>query len=230
MGSKYIYSDAASEKLWRQVTPADKKEARKIYKKCLKSTNKKEWFTVTNRKVVMNAIEVMFFPFDDNFGKTWWWADGNQVEVSIKLFNVLVTKNKIIQDELKRIKRKLGLGSRTPKEKVRVIHEYICDSVEYDYTFKGGTSLFEALFTRKLVCQGYSLMLKSLCDLSGVQCECLTNENHMWNRVFIDNKWNYIDATWDDTNNRSKYFLLPEKYFYSIHPKHISISKDFWVK
>lgn len=228
MVSKFVYSDAANRNIWRQATPADKKEAKKIYKKCLKSTNKKEIFRVTNRKVVMNAIEVMFFPYDDNFGVNWWWADGTQIEISIKLFNVLVTKNKIIKDELSRIKSKLSLMSLQPKDRVQRIHDYICDSIEYDYTFKAGTSLYEALFTHKLVCQGYSLMMKSLCDICNIQCECISNETHMWNRVLINNEWLYLDATWNDTNNREKYFMKREAEFYSIHPKHIYVSNDFW--
>ena len=227
---KYIYSDAASEKLWRKATAEDKKLARKIYKKCSKSTQKKLTLTVNRPAIVMNALQVIFFPYDDNDGKAWWWSSDNEVEISIKLFHFLVTRNNIAKKELTRIKHYLKLNRLTPRERVKAIHDYICQDIEYDYSYKGSTSLYDALFSKTVVCIGYSTMLKALCDTCGIICDIVSNENHAWNRVFIDNEWVYIDATWNDANNTTKYFMKPEKDFYSIHPKHIDIDKDIWIK
>lgn len=238
---KYIYS-GASQKLWAKATTEDKKLARSIYRKCNSSTKKKETFRINRpANIIMNAIEVIFFPYDDNDGRSWWWVDSGtdssdgkiydrEIEISIKQFHMLVARNDIAGKEIARIKKYLRLNKLTPRERVKAIHDYICEDVQYDYSYNGKTSLYDALFAKTVVCVGYSTALKALCDTCGVVCDIVSNENHAWNRVFIDNEWLYIDATWDDANNYKKFFMLPENDFYKIHPKHTDVDKDVWVK
>ena len=206
----------------------------------MNSTKKKEYFTIKNApNVVMNAIEVIFFPYDNNDGKSWWWVDGSksdgettthEIEISIKQFNHLVTRNDIVEKEIKRIKRYLKLNTLTSREKVKAIHDYICEDVQYDYSYMGATSLYDALFAKTVVCAGYSIEFKALCDSCGVVCDIVSNDNHAWNRMMIDNEWLYIDATWDDCTGSKKYFMLPEDEFYKVHPKHTDVDKDVWAK
>ena len=72
--------------------------------------------------------------------------------------------------------------------------------------------------------------ITALCDSCGVVCDIVSNDNHAWNRMMIDNEWLYIDATWDDCTGSKKYFMLPEDEFYKVHPKHTDVDKDVWAK
>lgn len=225
---KWIYSEA-SQKQWEKVTPEEKKLARQIYRQCTKTTQKKLTFTINRPAIVMNALQVIFFPYDDNDGYAWWWNEGKEVEISIKKFNQMVTRNKVTENELARLKKYLRLTKISPRERVQAIHDYICEDVDYDYK-DSHTTLYDALFAKTVICIGYSTVMKALCDQGNVPCEILSDKTHAWNRVMIDNEWLYIDATWDDYFHNEKYFMLPESEFYKIHPKHTQVNKEIWAK
>ena len=225
---KYIYTNA-SEALWRKVTKSDKQEARNVYKRLKDSKNKKETFTLERPKIVMNAIEVLYFPYDDKDGVSWYWIDGKNVEVSIKQFNILVSRNDMVKKELKRIKTQLYLGKRPVEERIKAMHDYICEDVEYDYSDKGYYSLYDTLFGKKVVCMGYSILFKALCDISDITCQCVNNGTHMWNRIMFNNEPHYLDATWDDALGNDKYFMKPESEFYKTHPKHTQVDWYGWI-
>lgn len=87
---------------------------------------------------------------------------------------------------------------------------------------------------KKAICEGYAVLFKTLCDSSGIKAEIVHGkaknsisqigsvfeENHAWSAVFLDNKWQLLDACWasgscDDSVNIFKkefdesYFLTP---------------------
>lgn len=222
-----IFNDS-NEKQWRKTSAEEKTKARMIYRTCKKSKNKREVVQANNR--IMNAIEVIFFPYDNLDGKSWYFKLDNGYEISIKAFNQLITRNKAIKTELRRIKRQLRLMQLSPTERVKAIHDYICENVEYAYEDRARTTLFDAIFNQRVVCCGYSIFFKALCDISKIECECVVNEDHEWNKVTIDGKTYFIDATWDDCLGNEKYFMLPPERFYAIHPMHTGLARDIWVK
>lgn len=223
-----IFNDSSSEKQWRNTSIQEKAQARQIYKLCKKSNNKHEIVNANNR--IMNAIEVIYFPYDNFNGKSWYFKTDTGFEISIKLFNQLISRNKAVKQELKKIKRQLHLMQKTPTERIQAIHDYICETVEYAYEDKARTTLFDAIFGHRVVCCGYSILFKALCDISKIECECVVNENHEWNKITIENKVYFIDATWDDCLGNKKYFMLPAEKFYAIHPMHTGFDKNIWIK
>ena len=98
------------------------------------------------------------------------------------------------------------------------------------------------LKNKKGICSGYAALFKSLCDSSNLKAEIVNGmaknsvtqigtameSNHAWNAVFIDNKWQLLDATWssgvcDDSVKKftkkydDSYFLTPPNKFYLNH-------------
>ena len=65
------------------------------------------------------------------------------------------------------------------------------------------------LIEKKGLCRGFSILLKNLMDIVGIECIILSskpdNENnaHAYNQVKINGKWYYCDLTWD-----SKYIIF----------------------
>jgi transglutaminase/protease-like cytokinesis protein 3 len=62
---------------------------------------------------------------------------------------------------------------------------------------------------REAVCDGYARLFKTLCDYAGIRAEVVLGyartsggrgaqfrSNHKWNAVFLDGKWQLLDATW----------------------------------
>ena len=125
----------------------------------------------------------------------------------------------------------LALSGKTDYQKVKAIHDYICDNTDYDYenlendAHKIKFTAYGALCTGKAVCQGYAVAFYRMCKEAGLPVRIITGIGnggpHAWNIVKIGNnartsgKYYNIDCTWDgqDQQTYHKYFLLNEKDF-----------------
>jgi transglutaminase/protease-like cytokinesis protein 3 len=100
------------------------------------------------------------------------------------------------------------------------------------------------LKNKKGICAGYASLFKSLCDSSKLKAEIISGaaktsvlnigtaipSNHAWNAIYLENKWQLLDATWasgycDDSvtrftkNYNDNYFLtLPNKFIMNHYP------------
>lgn len=113
-------------------------------------------------------------------------------------------------------------------EKIKKVHDYLVDNLEYDSTFSQNNiyNMYGALVNNLTVCEGYAKAFKSIMDELNIPCVVVCGyaqnskgetENHAWNYVLVDEKWYAIDVTWDDpiiigggtlsTESRYKYFL-----------------------
>lgn len=123
-------------------------------------------------------------------------------------------------------------------------------NIKYDYDFardKTGKVLapeytpYKIITTRKTVCEDFANLLKQLCDLSNIKSETvvgyakggnyfidgniITQSNHKWNVVFLDNKWQLVDVTWD-----ANYFDWDGDYFFKQGKlKYISIKPEIFL-
>jgi hypothetical protein len=93
---------------------------------------------------------------------------------------------------------------------------------------------------RTAFCDGYARLLAALCEYAGIRCEIICGYasggmgrskfgvNHYWNAVFLEEKWQLLDATWasgyiDLRNNEfvrnynDRYFLTSPEYFMRDH-------------
>lgn len=127
--------------------------------------------------------------------------------------------------------KSLALSSKTDYQKVKAIHDYICDNVDYDYdnlkndAYKIKFTAYGALCTGKAVCQGYAVLFYRMCKEAGLPVRVITgignDGKHAWNIVKIGNntratgKYYNIDCTWDgqDAETYHTYFLLNEADF-----------------
>jgi hypothetical protein len=120
-------------------------------------------------------------------------------------------------------------------EKLRSIFIWITENIKYDCDFLNkdedppsfecegdsiscadGLSKWEMEYINKVlkkkrtICQGYSMLLKKMCDISGIECEIISGyaknksyqvgipfiADHAWNAVRIDSVYYFLDATW----------------------------------
>ena len=103
--------------------------------------------------------------------------------------------------------------------KVKVVHDWIADNIDYDAEnyLSGGSpepSWQATLTRRKAFCQGYSQLLEKMCRLAGIDCEVVPGygrgfgfqigqvervekSNHAWNAVKILGRWYQVDVCWD---------------------------------
>ena len=143
---------------------------------------------------------------------------------------------KFVSDHEKEI-----LNSITEKNdyyKIVKVHNWIVDNLEYNLEeSENNANIYGALNDKKVVCEGYARLFKSLMDKleipcvlvsgDGIDLETGNTENHAWNYVYLKGNWYAIDATWDDpiiigngtvgTDIRYRYFLKGAKNFSNSH-------------
>ena len=94
-------------------------------------------------------------------------------------------------------------------EKIREVHNWLIDNIEYDMDLKTKEpySISGALTEGIAVCEGYARSFKYIMDGLDIPCVLVSGigtnsngeiESHAWNYVMLDNKWYAIDVTWDD--------------------------------
>lgn len=94
-------------------------------------------------------------------------------------------------------------------EKIREVHNWLIDNIEYDMDLetKEPYSISGALTEGIAVCEGYARSFKYIMDGLDIPCVLVSGigtnsngeiESHAWNYVMLDNKWYAIDVTWDD--------------------------------
>lgn len=121
--------------------------------------------------------------------------------------------------------------------KVLKVHNWIVDNMSYNLEEESNNAnIYGALKNKRIVCEGYARLFKSLLDKMNIPCVFISgegisangkSENHAWNYVYLKGKWYAIDVTWDDpvilgngkidSNLRYKYFLNGSSSFNKTH-------------
>lgn len=123
----------------------------------------------------------------------------------------------------------------TDYEKIKYIHDSLIDLGEYLETDSNFLELAESndyqsivsiLTTGKTVCCGYTKLFQIIMNRLGYKTISLNdssyieNNGHIWNAIYFENEWLYIDVTWDDNDyNQYLYFLNNYDTFYKTHTK-----------
>ncbi|WP_282036360.1 transglutaminase domain-containing protein [Saccharicrinis aurantiacus] len=134
-----------------------------------------------------------------------------------------------------KLSKRINSDYKTDREKASAIYVWITHNIAYDvpaananikpksysyrtqeekleiegkYNHKIITKLFKK---NKAICDGYSRLFKTLCDLSDIECVIISGtskttthdigklpkrSDHAWNAIKLDGKWELIDSTW----------------------------------
>ena len=63
------------------------------------------------------------------------------------------------------------------------------------------------------LCSGYSDAMKIYLDKLKITNYKISNTNHIWNLVYINNNWLHLDLTWDDPITSNGKDILLHKFF-----------------
>lgn len=131
------------------------------------------------------------------------------------------------EDYYSSILNSINIKGLSDYEKVYYIHNYICDSFNYDIKFIKDNdgdlpTLQSALVDRDFICGNYSVLTKDLLNRAGVDCIIVSGflnngEAHSWNLVKLNSKWYWLDTTLDDLNNSMSFFLIGNNKFKNSH-------------
>ena len=97
---------------------------------------------------------------------------------------------------------------------IRRVHDYIInhttyDSLRSDYnitTYRSDIA-YGPLLQGYGICGGYADAMELFLEKMGIISYKISSEQHVWNAVYLDQKWYHLDLTWDDpvTTNGENY-------------------------
>lgn len=145
--------------------------------------------------------------------------------------------NKIVD---KVIEEKIN-NNTPPREKIKLIHDYIIDNTEYDKlkyenkedtTYKSNTA-YGVLIEGYGTCNGYADAMTIFLNKMNIINYKISNEEHIWNLVHLDGKWYHLDLTWDDpiseiNINRDTYFLITTETLEQLNDETHSFNKQIY--
>ena len=88
---------------------------------------------------------------------------------------------------------------------IRNIHDYIINNTKYDsdrtdnnvINYKSDTA-YGPLFQGYAICGGYTDLMEIFLFKMNVKCFKVSSNEHIWNAVYVNDKWLNLDLTWDD--------------------------------
>ena len=106
----------------------------------------------------------------------------------------------------------LSLSGKSERNKIKAIHDYICNNVDYDneHVDMGADyplqfSAYAAMCQGTAVCQGYAILFYRMAKEAGLGVRVVTSEDHAWNIVRIGSVYYNIDTTWDGQDSATYY-------------------------
>ena len=123
----------------------------------------------------------------------------------VKLLKYNYNLNKKNEKKIKEIIKKLKISKKdTEYQAVKKIYDWFCKDSGMVYNDKQNT-IEDVLYKNTGACSSFSVVFKYLLNEIGIECDLIGCANifeiggygHAWNRVKIDNKWYYLDITWD---------------------------------
>ena len=119
-----------------------------------------------------------------------------------------------INKRLDELENKIIDKSKNERDNIKEIHDYIINNTKYNVEDENKTntessSALGVFFNNLATCNGYTDATSLLLDRLGVKNVRISNDDHIWNLVYLDGKWLHLDVTWDDpVNNLNKDMLL----------------------
>lgn len=127
---------------------------------------------------------------------------------------------KMINDKIDELLPQITNGIYDTKEQIRAIHDYIINNTKYDslrsdfnqLNYKSDTA-YGPLFEGYALCGGYTDLMALFLERLNVKNFKVSSEKHVWNAVYLDDKWYHLDLTWDDPVSMDGSDYLTYDYF-----------------
>ena len=143
----------------------------------------------------------------------------------------------ILNKKIDTVYNELITDNMTDYDKIKVIHDYIIDNSVYDEQRANNLyNDYQGEFSSNIatgpllqghgICSGYTDAMALFLDKMNIPNYKISSENHIWNLVYINNKWLHLDLTWDDpVINNGEISTIDHTYFLINTNKLLNIEK-----
>ncbi len=192
----------------------------KTYKECSNDLK-----NISENQTLLSVINNMVSPY--NSYKKLYITINSYGKATIEI-NKLYTEEDItnINNKMAEIKKEIIKDNMSNEDKIKAYHDYLINHSVYDeeraiQIEKGNDENFKynshkangPLLEGQALCSGYSDAMKLFLDELKLPNYKISNDNHIWNLVYINNKWLHLDLTWDDPVTSDHSNLLLHKFF-----------------
>jgi hypothetical protein len=184
------------------------------YTDCLKDVN-----SISTDNNLLTHINNYVNPFNDFNSIEVILKPSGEVNVEV---NKLYTTEEInaVNKKLDEIETKIITSDMKTDDKILAFHDYVINNTKYDTEKEKNNSNYKSniaygpLIEGYAVCGGYADAMALFLSRLNVPNFKIASETHVWNAVYINNKWLHLDLTWDDpvTENGTKDTLLHKFY------------------
>jgi len=212
-------------------------ECDKKYKNCLNDLQ-----ILANDETTLSILNNFVHPFNSFSQITFTYNEYGKFSIIIEHIyseEEIAKINYVVEDIIKNeITDKM-----TTTEKIKSIHDYIINNTKYDElkskniqddTYKSNTA-YGVFIEGYGICSGYSDAMSILLNKLNIENYKISNNNHIWNLVNVNDVWVHLDATWDDpvskiNQNRDTYFLISNDALEALDDKTHSYNKNIYFE
>lgn len=127
---------------------------------------------------------------------------------------------KAVNNKIDEILKSIINDNMSLEDKILVVHDYIINNTRYDTNALNNNSKYKSyisygtLLEGYSTCNGYADAMALFLDRFNIPNIRVASSTHVWNAVFLNNKWLHLDLTWDDpiTEGSNRDTLLHKFY------------------
>lgn len=211
----------------------------KEYKDCLKEVEE-----IINDKKTLSGINNLVHPYNSY----------ENISVNISNYGkVDITTNKVYQENeipiineyVKDFINNNITNDMSNYDKIKIFHDYIINNTTFDIETANNDlrketkahSAYGLINNHKAICGGYSDIMSIYLYLLNIPNYRIATNDHIWNLVYIDNKWLHLDLTWDDpvTNDGTErllydYFLIDTNKLLELDSEQHNFNKEIYLE
>lgn len=186
---------------------------------------------ITNNNLILSNINGFVHPY--NSFKSIETAYTTQGKITLNVHKIYTEDmiNEINNVVDKVIIEKLS-STISDEEKIRIIHDYIINNSKYDNERIMGITKYNSniaygnLIQGYGICSGYTDSMAIFLNKLGIQNYKISSDKHIWNLVYINDKWLNLDLTFDDPVANTGEDILQHDYFLIDTNKLLELDKD----
>ena len=198
---------------------------------------------LSNDKNTLTNINNFVSPFNSFNNVKVIYSTTGEVNIEItKLYNEDEINS--VKKRMEEIENEVYSEEMSDEDKILVIHDYIINHTKYDELRKDGNSPYKSniaygsLIEGYAVCGGYADAMALFLDSLGIPNFKISSDSHVWNAIYINNKWLHLDLTWDDpvTLNSDvqtlthKFYLIDTKTLEDYHISDHEFDKTIYTE
>ena len=198
-----------------------------------------DMIAISNDDATLSLLNNFVHPYN-SFDSITFNFDSNIIEISIK--------HTYSKEDIEAVNNKVDIilkeninNNMSTKDKIKTLHDYIINNTNYDIlkskdiknnTYKSNTA-YGVLIQGYGICSGYSDTMAIFLNRLNIINYKVSNEDHIWNLVHLNDKWLHLDLTWDDPVSeqnitRDNYFLITTKNLESLKDDNHSFNKNIF--